>query len=55
MKKRLRKKERGEVRKVRDEVAYGMICRGGAGAGRHKDRKKEGSRRACRGRYRGDM
>lgn len=49
--KRLRAAERamsaGDTPKARNPVALAMALRGGQG--RHKDRKREASRRACRG------
>jgi len=48
---RLKLLEQSQPQKPRDEAALGLARRGGAGAGRHVDRKKQASREACRGRY----
>lgn len=51
MKRRLKALETLEIA-PRDPVALAMLLR--RGDGRHPDQKKEGSRRACRGKVRDD-
>lgn len=52
-KRRLRQAEKamraGETPATRDPAALALALRGGSGAGRHPDRRKERSRKACRG------
>tara|TARA_B100000427_G_scaffold56695_1_gene44256 strand:+ start:261 stop:476 length:216 start_codon:yes stop_codon:yes gene_type:complete len=52
----LRAAMRGEATpsKVRNQVVLGMILRG-QGAGNHGDARKEASRKACRGKWKGDQ
>jgi hypothetical protein len=48
-KRRLKALERTRAATPRNEVAVALARRGGAGAGRHTDKKKQASRDACRG------
>ena len=43
------KRKNTKRRKARNMIAVAAIVR--SGAGRHKDRKKEASKKACRGRH----
>jgi hypothetical protein len=47
-KRRLKALERTKAT-LRNEVAIALARRGGAGAGRHTDKKKRASKNACRG------
>jgi len=46
---RLKALERTRAATPRNEVAIALARRGGAGAGRHADKKKQASKNACRG------
>ena len=47
-------KSKGYSRKTQNPVAVALQKRGSAGCGLHKDKKKEQSRLACRGKFKSD-